>query len=168
MNQTDFDNIVEKLKAHLGIAELASEMQYDFPSIILPKSHIHTALKFLKENEELQYSFLTTMCGIHFPEATEREFALMYQLHNLKNNNRLRIRIFMPKSDLSVPTITDLWRTANWMEREAYDFYGFQFVGHPNLTRILNMDEMNYFPMRKEYALEDEMRSDKNDKYFGR
>jgi NADH-quinone oxidoreductase subunit C len=108
------------------------------------------------------------MCGIHFPDDKEREFALMYQIHNMKTNVRLRIRTFMPKSDLEMPTITDLWKTANWMEREAYDFYGFKFIGHPNLTRILNMDEMNYHPMRKEYALEDEARTDKDDKYFGR
>ena len=74
----------------------------------------------------------------------------------------------MPKSDLVVPTLTEVYPAANWMEREAYDFYGFHFAGHPNLKRILNMDEMNYHPMRKEYPLEDGTRHDKEDKYFGR
>jgi NADH-quinone oxidoreductase subunit C len=93
---------------------------------------------------------------------------MMYQLHNLPSNERVRIKTFMSEKDLEVPTITDLFDGANWMEREAFDFYGFKFKGHPDLRRILNMDEMNYFPLRKEYPLEDASRHDKNDKYFGR
>ncbi len=62
----------------------------------------------------------------------------------------------MSREDLDMPTVTDLWKTAGWMERQEYDFFGFNFVGHPNLKRILNMDEMNYFPMRKEYPFRTE------------
>jgi NADH-quinone oxidoreductase subunit C len=67
-----------------------------------------------------------------------------------------------------VPTLTTLFPAANWMERETYDFYGIIFQGHPNLTRILNVDEMIIFPLRKEYPLEDQVREDKNDQLFGR
>lgn len=144
------------------------EVHYGIPVIIVPKNNVHGLLKFLKSDTVLGLSFLTTMCGIHFPEKAGEEFCLMYQLHNMQTNDRLRIRTFMPKSDLTMPTITDIWLTSNWMEREAFDFYGFDFIGHPNLTRVLNMEEMNYHPMRKEYALEDESRTDKDDKYFGR
>ena len=62
----------------------------------------------------------------------------------------------------------DYFHAANWMERETYDFYGVNFVGHPNLKRILNVDEMDYFPMRKEFPLEDQTRIDKDDEMFGR
>jgi NADH-quinone oxidoreductase subunit C len=129
---------------------------------------VYAILQQLKSDITLKLSFLTTMCGIHFPDQGDREFALMYQLHNMVSNERLRIRTYMPKSDLQMKSITSIWPAANWMEREAYDFYGFQFIGHPDLTRVLNMDEMNYHPMRKEYALEDGGRTDKDDKYFGR
>jgi NADH-quinone oxidoreductase subunit C len=108
------------------------------------------------------------MCGIHFPDNTGGEFAMMYQLHSLERNERIRVKCFMSEKDLDMPTATDLWASANWMEREAFDFYGFKFKGHPNLKRILNMDEMNYHPLRKEYPLEDASRHDKEDKYFGR
>ena len=67
-----------------------------------------------------------------------------------------------------VDTIIDLFSCANWMERETWDFYGIVFKGHPQLKRILNMDEMISFPMRKEFPLEDSGRTDKDDRFFGR
>lgn len=161
------DKIKTTLNSFLG-HEPEIEVHYDIPVIVVPKEMVYGLLKFLKTDSTLGLSFLTTMCGIHFPEKVDQEFCLMYQLHNMQTNDRLRIRTFMPKSDLTMPTITDIWLTSNWMEREAFDFYGFDFTGHPNLTRVLNMEEMNYHPMRKEYALEDESRTDKDDKYFGR
>jgi NADH-quinone oxidoreductase subunit C len=102
------------------------------------------------------------------PEQEGSEFGMMYQLQNMEKNLRIRVKIWMSKDDLHVPTATGIWPSANWMERQEYDFFGFKFVGHPDLRRILNMDEMNYFPMRKEYPLEDGSRDDKNDKMFGR
>ena len=65
-------------------------------------------------------------------------------------------------------SITSLFNCANWMERETFDFYGIIFNGHPNLVRILNMDEMTSFPMRKEFPMEDSGRTDKDDRFFGR
>jgi NADH-quinone oxidoreductase subunit C len=61
-----------------------------------------------------------------------------------------------------------MFETSNWLEREAYDFYGVNFVGHPNLIRIMNVEEMDYHPLRKEYPLEDQSRIDKDDNMFGR
>jgi NADH-quinone oxidoreductase subunit C len=84
------------------------------------------------------------------------------------DNVRIRLKIFFPIEDPNVPTLTNLFLTANWMEREAYDFFGINFTGHPNMKRILNIDEMDYFPMRKEYAIEDGTRTDKDDTMFGR
>jgi NADH-quinone oxidoreductase subunit C len=161
--------IKNKIEIKFDDALLSSFMEYDFPVFILKKNLVLDVLKYLKEDSELNFHFLTTMCGIHQPdEIQDKEFGLMYQLHNMPKNYRIRIKTFMPKSDLYMPTITYLWKSANWMERQEYDFFGFNFVGHPNLVRILNMDEMNYFPMRKEYPLEDLGRTDKDDKMFGR
>ena len=162
------NEIKELIASKLGDALVTVEQHYDFPVYIVKKANIHDALKTLKEDADLNFHFLTTMCGIHSPENEGAEFGLMYQLHNMPSNWRIRIRTFMSKDDLNVPTVTDLWASSNWQERQEYDFYGFNFVGHPMLTRILNMDEMNYHPMRREYALEDAWRDDKEDKYFGR
>jgi NADH-quinone oxidoreductase subunit C len=89
-------------------------------------------------------------------------------LHNMPKNIRVRIKTFFDITKPEIPTVTDLWAGANWMERESFDFYGIRFKGHPNLTRILNVDEMDIFPLRKEYPLEDQTRDDKEDKLFGR
>lgn len=162
------DKIQHALSQKFGNAVVSSQMDYDFPVFVIEKSQTHEVLSFLKNDPACGFTFLTTMCGIHFPDNKGLEFALMYQLHNMENNWRIRLKTFMSEKDLEMPTATDIWPAANWMERETYDFFGFRFKGHPDLRRILNMDEMDYFPMRKEYALEDAGRDDKEDKYFGR
>jgi NADH-quinone oxidoreductase subunit C len=86
----------------------------------------------------------------------------------MPKNNRIRVKTFFPISNPEIPSVTDIWLGANWMERETYDFFGVKFKGHPNLKRILNMDEMDIYPLRKEYPLEDQTREDKNDSMFGR
>ena len=97
-----------------------------------------------------------------------RELAIVYHLHNLTENVRIRFKVFTAVDEPDVFTASKLFAAANWMERETFDFYGVNFVGHPNLKRILNVDEMDYFPMRKEYPLEDQTRVDKDDEMFGR
>ena len=126
---------------------------------------VHALIKQLKENG---FSFLTDLTGSHYPENEGGEFQIVYHLHNLYENTRVRVKVNLSKESISIPTITDLFAGANWMERETFDFFGIEFTGHPNLSRILNVDDMDYHPMRKEHALEDETRVDKEDKYFGR
>jgi NADH-quinone oxidoreductase subunit C len=112
--------------------------------------------------------FLTDLCAVHYPDDPGREIAVVYHFHSLPNNFRLRLKAFLPIANPVIDTMNPLFSAANWMERETYDFYGVQFTGHPDLRRILNVDHMDYFPLRKEYALEDETRDDKDDRFFGR
>src|SRR5574343_21256 len=71
--------------------------------------------------------------------------------------SRIRVKTFFDINKPEIPTATDLWLGANWMERETYDFFGVRFKGHPNLKRILNVDEMDIFPLRKEFPMEDKL-----------
>jgi NADH-quinone oxidoreductase subunit C len=105
---------------------------------------------------------------VHYPNDTNREIAVVYQLHSWRNNFRLRLKAFLPISNPFIASLVPIYNGANWMERETFDFYGVNFEGHPNLKRILNEDSMDYFPMRKEFHLEDETREDKDDRFFGR
>jgi NADH-quinone oxidoreductase subunit C len=168
MSTTLLDNVNEKLKSQFGDGIISAEMHYDFPVFTIRRDIIHDVIKYLKEDNELAFGFLTTMCGLHYPDNKGQELGVMYQLHNMPKNYRIRLKTFFPISDPQIPTVTDLYATANWMERQEYDFFGIIFKGHPNLKRILNMDEMTYHPMRKEYPLEDGTREDKDDKMFGR
>ncbi|PRD37388.1 UNVERIFIED_CONTAM: nuoC [Trichonephila clavipes] len=121
----------------------------------------------IKEDEFMQFIYLTDITAVHYPEL-EKEYAVVYHVHSLIHNVRIRIKVFITAADPRIPTASFLWNGANWMERETYDFFGIQFEGHPDLRRILNMDDLGVFPMRKEYPLEDPNRVDKKDFYFGR
>jgi NADH-quinone oxidoreductase subunit C len=131
------------------------------------REKITDLLAFLKDDPTLQFIYLTDITAIHYPHQ-EKQIGVIYHLHSLVNNVRVRIKVFMEDSDLHIPTATTLWEGANWMERETYDFFGVLFDGHPDLRRILNVDDMTVFPMRKEYPLEDPNRVDKRDYFFGR
>jgi len=160
--------IQDKLTSQFGSDFLSAELVAEYPTFIVKKDSIANVIKFLYDDKELAFQYLTTLAGIHYPDNQGQEFAVMYQLHNLPKNLRIRVKIFFSVNDLAVPSITSIFSGANWMERQEYDFFGIQFIGHPNLKRILNMDDMDYHPMRKEYALEDGTRKDKDDKMFGR
>jgi NADH-quinone oxidoreductase subunit C len=131
------------------------------------RESISEVLRFLKEDNELQFNYLTDITGIHYPEQ-ELSIGVVYHLHSLVNNVRVRIKVFLNGDNPVIPTATTLWQGANWMERETFDFFGINFEGHPNLVRILNVDDMTVFPMRREYPLEDPNRVDKKDYFFGR
>jgi NADH-quinone oxidoreductase subunit C len=144
------------------------EEPYGLLTFESPKELNLKVLNFLYDDEELKFRFLTDLCAVHYPFNAGRELAVVYHLHNLVDNIRIRFKVFTDINKPDVYTATGLFSSANWMERETYDFYGVNFVGHPNLKRILNVDEMDYFPMRKEFPLEDQSRVDKDDEMFGR
>ncbi len=131
------------------------------------REQITEVLSFLKTDPALQFLFLTDITAVHYPEK-EKQFAVVYHLHSFVNNIRVRLKVFLSEDDVHIPTATDLWNGANWMERETYDYFGIEFDGHPDLRRILNVDDMTAFPMRKEFPLEDPNRVDKRDYFFGR
>lgn len=143
-----------------------AELLYDFPCFTVNKEKIHDILSFLKNDPKCNFHFLTDLTGIQ--TADEKHLGVVYHLHNMSKNWRIRVKTFFPMNHPEIPTATDLWDGANWMERETYDFFGVRFKGHPNLKRILNVDEMDIYPLRKEYPLEDQSRDDKDDKMFGR
>jgi NADH-quinone oxidoreductase subunit C len=125
-------------------------------------------LQFLYDEPSLGFTFLTDLCGVNYPDNKGAELVVVYHLHNLAENIRVRFSVATTIEDPTIFTASKLFESANWMERETYDFFGINFVGHSNLKRILNVDEMDYFPLRKEFPLEDQTRIDKDDEMFGR
>ncbi|MBL0047381.1 MAG: NADH-quinone oxidoreductase subunit C [Bacteroidetes bacterium] len=167
MTQETQLSIAETLKAKFGDDILSTETPFDFLTIYIRKEKITEIIQFLHDAENLQFRFLTDLCGVHFPDAGEK-FMVVYHLHSLTNNYRIRLKAAVGGEHPEVQSITGIFPSANWMERETFDFYGILFKGHPNLKRILNVDDMLIFPLRKEFPLEDQVRLDKNDAQFGR
>lgn len=168
MAQEHNEHLLARIQAQFPDAVLRSETPYDLLTVEVSREHVMPLLAFLRDDASLDMSFLTDLCGVHYPEQTGRELGVVYHLHSLANNQRLRVKCFFSVEDPHVPTATTLFPAANWMERETYDFFGIIFQGHPDLRRILNVDEMDYFPLRKEFRLEDGTRKDKDDRFFGR
>ena len=157
--------LLQALKSKFEQNILSVDENADVLTIVIASESIKEITAYLKD--EQNYIFLTDICGVHFPEQ-EKELGVVYHLHNLVENKRIRLKAFVTKANPKIDSVVSLFSAANWMERETFDFYGIDFVGHPNLIRILNVEYMDYFPMRKEYPLEDATRTDKDDSFFGR
>ncbi|MEE1884633.1 NADH-quinone oxidoreductase subunit C [Pedobacter flavus] len=130
------------------------------------KDQIINVLSFLKDNGKLNLDFLTDITAVHYPDL--EQIAVVYHVFSMKHSLRARIKVFLDERNPTIPTATTLWNGANWMERETYDFFGVKFEGHPDLRRILNMEDLPVHPMLKQYPLEDPNRVDKKDEFFGR
>jgi NADH-quinone oxidoreductase subunit C len=162
------DIIKQRLTEKFGEAVTGFSEPYGMLTFESSKEMNLKVMQFLYDDDQLAFRFLTDLCAVHYPDNEGKELAVVYHLHNLVENIRIRFKVYTSVDEPDVFTATQLFSSANWMERETYDFYGVNFVGHPNLKRILNVDEMDYFPMRKEFPLEDQVRIDKDDEMFGR
>lgn len=159
--------VLEAITREFPESVISSSEPYGMLTVEVKKEDIKKIIHYLKDSS-LEINFLTDVCGIHYPEFPEKEIGVVYHLYNMMTNFRLRLKIFMSRENIEVDSLTELYAGANWMERETYDFYGIKFKGHPDLRPILNMEDLGYHPMLKEYRLEDGTRTDKNDSMFGR
>ena len=162
------ETIQQKLIEKFGEALTHWEAPYGMLTFTAPNELNLKVLQFLFDEPTLGFDFLTDLQAVHYPDNKGAELAVVYHLHNWKENVRIRFKVYAPIEQPDVFSATAVYQSANFMERETYDFYGVNFIGHPNLIRILNVDEMNYFPMRKEFPVEDQTRIDKDDEMFGR
>lgn len=161
--------IQDKLIETFGESVFNFNQERDIFSLEVDSDKITAVILFLKNDPILRFHFLTDLCGVHYPDNdVDHQFAIVYHLHNWYENKRIKIKAFINGEKPEIKTISNIFLCSNWMERETYDFYGVNFIGHPQLKRILNMDEMISFPMRKEFPLEDSGRTDKDDRFFGR
>lgn len=168
MSKLSNTDILEALETKFPGQVTEQSEPYGLLTFECEKGTVQQILYFLKTDAKLNFNFLTDLTAVHYPENEKKEFAVVYHLHSFTNNVRLRLKVFLDKNSLSIPSATRLWEGANWMERETFDFFGINFEGHPDLRRILNVDDMAVFPMRKEHPLEDPNRVDKKDYFFGR
>jgi NADH-quinone oxidoreductase subunit C len=167
MGKITNEELLSKISAQFGDKIQPVGEPFGLLTLETSREHIIDILGYLKNDPTLQFIYLTDITAIHYPEQ-EKAIGVIYHLHSLVNNTRIRLKVFLADGDVHIPTATVLWNGANWMERETYDFFGVIFDGHPDLRRILNVDDMTAHPMRKEFPLEDPNRVDKKDYFFGR
>jgi NADH-quinone oxidoreductase subunit C len=118
---------------------------------LLKKENLQEVCRFLKEEPSLRMDFLSNLCGVDFPEREQR-FEVVYHLFSVSRKHRINLKVRAADGE-PVPTVTGVWRTANWHEREAFDLLGIPFEGHPDMRRILLADEWQGHPLRKEYPV---------------
>lgn len=125
----------------------------DEVTITVPRENIAVVCAFLKGDSGCAFDYLVDICAVDNFDASPR-FELDYLLYSMKNGTLLRLKVGVPESEPSVTSVSVVWRTANWHEREAYDMIGIRFIGHPDLRRILMWEGYPFHPLRKDFPLE--------------
>jgi len=150
MEITEIYNILNTV-----FAEDALEIKTDLPveSFFIVKAvAINPVCFFLRDEDSLQFDSLSCLSGVDFDKDN---LAVVYHLYSYVHNHKLTLKVIVPKSEPKVPTVSDVWATADWHEREAYDMVGLIFENHPDLRRILCPDDWEGFPLRKDYKVQE-------------
>ena len=122
-------------------------------TVVVPANQLLRTAEFLASEPSLRFTFLEDLTAVdRFP--LEPRFELNYQLLSIENAVRLRLKVKLPGADPAVQTVTSVWPTANWQEREVFDLFGVRFQGHPDLRRILMPEGWEGNPLRKDYPVE--------------
>jgi NADH-quinone oxidoreductase subunit C len=122
-------------------------------TIVIPREFIVDACSFLKTSFGLEFNFLSDLCGFDRGPEEEPRFEVNYHLFSTTKFHRIRLKILVNEDDAHVPSVTGVWRTANWHERETYDLFGVIFDNHPDLRRILLPDDWQGHALRKDFPL---------------
>jgi NADH-quinone oxidoreductase subunit C len=117
------------------------------------KEAIIELFKFLRDDPELDFNFLMDLTAVDYLNRKDNRFEVVYHFYSLKHNGRLRVKIPVSEDDCTIDSVSSLWKTANWYEREVWDLYGIKFKGHPDMRRILLYEEFKGHPLRKDYPI---------------
>jgi NADH/F420H2 dehydrogenase subunit C len=147
------DAIVADIRKKFADSILDVEDSFGDAVVVVDKSVLHDVLAYVRD--EKAFDLLLDIAGVDCLELEEyrERFELEYILYSVSNKNRLRVRTLVPDTDMDVATVSNLWQSANWAEREAYEMFGFNFVGHPCKRRLLTHDEFEGHPLRKDYPV---------------
>jgi NADH-quinone oxidoreductase subunit C len=125
----------------------------DQSTLHVRRERVPEVCQHLRDDPALRYELCTGISGVHYPHETGRELHAVYHLLSMTHNRRIRLEVAVPESDPHIASVVAVYPTADWHERETYDFFGIIFDGHPALTRILMPDDWPGHPQRKDYPL---------------
>ncbi|MBL8806608.1 MAG: NADH-quinone oxidoreductase subunit C [Rhodospirillales bacterium] len=143
--------LAEKLKADLGADLLSAEIAKGELAIEVARDALGRVLKHLRDDEACRFGALMDVCGVDWPQRTQR-FDVVYNLLSMRHNRRIRVKVATDE-DTPVPSVVDIFPSAGWFEREAWDLYGVFFAGNPDLRRILTDYGFEGHPLRKDFPL---------------
>ena len=150
MEITDIYNLLKEV-FDSGIGELRTDIPVE-PFIIIDADKINAVSLFLRDEESLQFDSLSCLSSV---DLDKDNLAVVYHLYSFALNHKLKLKVIVPKENPVVKTVSDVWATADWHEREAYDMMGLIFEGHPDLRRILCPDDWEGYPLRKDYKVQE-------------
>ncbi len=145
------DDDATALTAAIEGAVLAADRFAGDVTLTVPRERVIEVATFLKR--ERGYTFLVDLTAVDWPEREAGRFDVVYWLHRFSDSKRLRLAAAVPDGE-PVASVSGVWKTANWMEREVWDMFGIEFAGHPNLERILTWEGFNGHPLRKDFPVE--------------
>ncbi|HUA32875.1 MAG TPA: NADH-quinone oxidoreductase subunit C [Candidatus Binataceae bacterium] len=142
--------ILDKVKERFGAEVLASDTTHGEEWIVVARDKAHEILRALRDEPGFEFNFLSDLTAVDWDQRKPR-FDVVYNLNSLTKNHRLRLKVSIDGDDAWIDSAIDLWKAADWLEREAFDMFGIQFRGHPDLRRILLYDSFEGHPLRKDY-----------------
>jgi len=153
-----FDEIAEELALSLldaGVTGAVEKIVIDRGEMTfyVKPEHLISFMAECRDEPALRFEMCTSVSGVHFPDDTDHELHIVYSLLSITHNRRIRVEVTIPDSDRHLPSLVALYPSADWHEREAWDFFGIIFDGHPALTRIQMPDDWVGHPQRKDYPL---------------
>ena len=151
----DEASITAKVKEHFGARILSEYSHAGQHAVTIAPADIREVLCWLRDQEDLGFNMLMDVGGVDYKGYDDRDhrFEVVYQVYSLSQNHRFRVKVAVKDDSVEVPTVWDLFRVANWMEREVYDMYGVRFTDHPNLRRILCHEDFEGHALRKDYPI---------------
>lgn len=144
--------IVNKLKNKF-FSEIVDVTEFrDQVFISVKKDRIVDICSFLNSDPEINMDYLADLCGVDYPDKQYR-FEVIYNMYSIKHKHRLLVKALIREDNADIDSVSSIWKTANWHEREICDMYGITFSGHPDLRRILMPEDWEGYPLRKDYPL---------------
>ncbi len=145
--------ILEGLKDRLPDLAYTLERSCDQLALLVDKKDIVNVCATLKDLPAAKFDYLADLCGVDYLGKGETRYQVVYNLYSIPLNHRLRVKTNVGEDDCTVDSVSEIWKTANWHERELYDMFGINVVGHPDLRRILMPENWEGHPLRKDYPL---------------
>ncbi|MFO0724934.1 MAG: NADH-quinone oxidoreductase subunit C [Myxococcota bacterium] len=150
MSKIALDRLLEKYGAEVT----RHHAEHGDETAVLKPEKLVEICTFLRDDPVTSFEMLSDLTGVDYFGVKEPRFEVVYHLYSLTKRHRLRLKVELPEESPTAPSVLRVWKSANWMEREAWDLYGIKFDGHPDLRRVLLYPEFEGHPLRKDYPME--------------